>query len=206
MWSTAAVWLSTTATVVLSHPLAIGQSTPLPSNTVRVEIFDLAGVPVPIRQQAEAEVERLFHHVRIRTDRGGARESDTADADCVRSVRIYIVREGTFRGASHDSSILGATLSGASRSRAGFVSYDRVLGLSRATLIAPGALLGYIVAHELGHLILPHVRHARRGLMREPWGREELLELSQGNLRFVPEYGGAMRAQLAEFTADCGIR
>ncbi len=44
--------------------------------------------------------------------------------------------------------------------------------------------LGMVAAHELGHLILGSNSHARVGLMRRGWGRQELQAASHGRLGF----------------------
>jgi hypothetical protein len=54
------------------------------------------------------------------------------------------------------------------------VFLDRVLSLARRTGIDPGRLLGRVIAHEIGHLLLRTTSHSRTGLMREVWTDEEL--------------------------------
>jgi hypothetical protein len=122
-------------------------------------------------------------------------------SNCGHAFKLFIVHEGTFSAASRDPSILGATLSDADRPQAGFVSYERTIRFSKAIGIAPGRLLGYVLAHEIGHLLLPRGGHARSGIMREPWGPSELRQLSMGTLLFSAEYGSALRAELVRSTS-----
>ena len=51
---------------------------------------------------------------------------------------------------------------------------DRVTDLARLGDIEMGRLLGWAMAHEVGHLLLGTTRHANRGLMRGTWTTDEL--------------------------------
>jgi hypothetical protein len=45
-------------------------------------------------------------------------------------------------------------------------------------------ILGAVLAHELGHLILGANSHSKRALMRTQWSRQELLAADLGKLDF----------------------
>jgi len=51
-------------------------------------------------------------------------------------------------------------------SRAANVIYERIRQIARRRHVASGLLLGYVIAHELGHLLLPAHSHSSSGLMR----------------------------------------
>lgn len=51
-------------------------------------------------------------------------------------------------------------------SRAANVIYERIRRIARRRHVASGLLLGYVIAHELGHLLLPAHSHSNSGLMR----------------------------------------
>src|SRR4030095_16586544 len=51
-------------------------------------------------------------------------------------------------------------------SRAANVIYERIRRIARRRHVASGLLLGYVIAHELGHLLLPAHSHSSSGLMR----------------------------------------
>src|SRR5262245_55157718 len=46
------------------------------------------------------------------------------------------------------------------------VIYDRVEALTARSQRSAASLLGDVIAHELGHLMLPSLRHSARGIMR----------------------------------------
>ena len=51
-------------------------------------------------------------------------------------------------------------------SQAANVIYERIRQIARRRHVASGLLLGYVIAHELGHLLLPAHSHSSSGLMR----------------------------------------
>jgi hypothetical protein len=65
-------------------------------------------------------------------------------------------------------------------------------------------LLGHVMAHEIGHLLLGTNSHSSLGIMRAHWGRQDLEKANQNGLVFTPEEGKAMREKLSEST--CRIR
>ena len=55
----------------------------------------------------------------------------------------------------------------------------------------------YVIAHEVGHLLLRQ-GHTARGLMREEWFKRDLDLARTGRLGFTPEQGARIREQLAQ--------
>jgi hypothetical protein len=51
-----------------------------------------------------------------------------------------------------------------------------------------GAILGHVIAHELGHLLIPGQVHTEQGIMRERWGRHQATQAAQGDLLFHPDH------------------
>lgn len=63
--------------------------------------------------------------------------------------------------------------------------YVRPLSTAKALeVLQEGDLLGYVVAHELGHLLLGKSSHSDAGLMRARWEVWDLREAARGNLSF----------------------
>lgn len=63
--------------------------------------------------------------------------------------------------------------------------YTHALSASRfRKLVDQGDLLGYMIAHELGHLLLGRDSHAAGGLMTAVWQSDELQAAGKGNLFF----------------------
>jgi hypothetical protein len=58
-------------------------------------------------------------------------------------------------------------------------------------------VLGYSVAHELGHLLLGG-EHNRRGVMRAVWGSPDLLLMSKREIKFTTQERERMQQSLAD--------
>lgn len=66
------------------------------------------------------------------------------------------------------------------------VLYDRVLAFARRYHVKKDVLLGYAMAHELGHLLLPPNSHSAVGVMRPAINLEDA---AAKRLRFTREQG-----------------
>ena len=58
-------------------------------------------------------------------------------------------------------------------------------------------LLGSVIAHELGHLLLGSSTHARTGLMSSRWFRQDVRSMALAQLRFSRREGRDLRAGLS---------
>jgi hypothetical protein len=56
-------------------------------------------------------------------------------------------------------------------------------------------LLGYAIAHELGHLLLASNTHNTRGLMRPIWRDDELRSKRSADWNFTPQEVAAIRVK-----------
>jgi hypothetical protein len=59
-----------------------------------------------------------------------------------------------------------------------------------------GAILGHLVAHELGHLLLGAGSHSSHGIMQVPWHLKELDIIAQGLMVFRPQEAEGMRTNI----------
>jgi len=54
-------------------------------------------------------------------------------------------------------------------------------------------ILGAVIAHELGHLLLSTNEHSRTGIMQSHWYPDQVLQLMKGDLLFTREQSKLMR-------------
>jgi hypothetical protein len=73
------------------------------------------------------------------------------------------------------------------------VLYDRVRTFARRYRVKCEVLLGYAMAHELGHLLLPPKSHSAEGVMR---ATIDLERASERRLRFTAEQGTLIASRL----------
>ena len=76
------------------------------------------------------------------------------------------------------------------------VFYDRARELHANWNVGLADILGNVMAHELGHLLLGSNSHSGAGIMRAHWQGEELHRLSRGSLWFTSEQASHMRGKL----------
>ncbi len=69
--------------------------------------------------------------------------------------------------------------------------------LAKEDMATRPVILGCVMAHELGHLLLGVHSHAATGLMHAPWYGKELESIAQGSLLFTSWEGDKMRRQVS---------
>jgi hypothetical protein len=76
-----------------------------------------------------------------------------------------------------------------------YVFYDRVQELTERQKLGH-ALLADVMAHEIGHLLLGSNSHSLSGIMCAHWNYEELRNIAEGVMWFVPSQSRIMRDRL----------
>ena len=76
------------------------------------------------------------------------------------------------------------------------VYYQNLALSSNHPQLSDGDLLGFVIAHELGHLLLGTNSHSPAGLMQARWDASALLAASRSALFFTPAQSATLRARL----------
>ncbi len=76
------------------------------------------------------------------------------------------------------------------------VFYDRIRSLAGGNNAPSQTLLGRVMAHEIGHLLLG-ANHARTGVMQGAWSDRQLGMEAAHSMLFTPEQSHAMKTRLA---------
>jgi len=66
---------------------------------------------------------------------------------------------------------------------------------------AQAIILGHMIAHEIGHLLLGPNSHSSKGLMRFPWTKKVLQEMERGRLNFTIDEQSKIRLEMARRAA-----
>jgi hypothetical protein len=148
---------------------------------LEVQVYSLSGLHSQTLEAAEAEAARLLHPVPVQLrwiNCNSARQT----TDCLSSQHPanLIVRILPKALPLVSTAALGITDS-SDRYAAAFVFYDRVLALRTHSRLLP-TMLGRVIAHELGHLLMPGQAHSEGGLMRGEWGPDDLRIASGSSL------------------------
>ena len=77
------------------------------------------------------------------------------------------------------------------------VFFDRLVIGAHKYELPPGLLLGYALAHEIGHVLLPYPAHSPAGMMRADWDGDDLRHIASGALKFTLIQEAMIRAKLA---------
>jgi hypothetical protein len=79
-----------------------------------------------------------------------------------------------------------------------YAFYHRAVELEASKLGARADILGGIMAHEIGHLLLAETSHSETGVLRGLWGDRELRMIARGRLGFTREQAERMVSLVAE--------
>jgi hypothetical protein len=171
-----------------------------PQLKLGVRTYNYAVVPGNILLEAEQHAAEIFHRAGI----------DLAWIECPLSPRevdkfpvcapnpgslaltLKILPESMAAGFGLPLKKFGVTL----QHHASFVFYDRLQLANRVGLSEP-VVLGHIIAHELGHLLLGEGGHSDRGIMMEDLRVRDFRQAEKGTpLTFSTEQAQRMRARL----------
>jgi hypothetical protein len=176
-------WLSLLSAVALLAAPPTGDE-----SQVRVRLKVYAPVPQEVLELAKNTAGETLRQagVRLRWVRCPARRNDGPnDPICDSPVtpldlQLHIIDETMARRAGMVSECMGYAIVAGSIANAFYHSAVQLEGIA---LAGRGAILGSIMAHEIGHLLeIP--RHSLHGIMRASWSREELRYIAQGQLWF----------------------
>lgn len=172
-------------------------------STITLRVYDYANVDRKAMLEAEGEATRILADAGVH-----ARWVDCptrhADVDnypgCLSPWQWndYALRLELIAMASQDKSEdrLGYAVICDNRACPANVYYDRVRGVPGGNNAPTQILLGRVMAHEIGHLLLGP-NHTRTGIMQGAWsGRQLNMEAAHGML-FTPEQSRAMKTRLA---------
>lgn len=77
------------------------------------------------------------------------------------------------------------------------VYYEHAVGLARSegAEFEVSTILGCVMAHEIGHLLLGSNSHSDTGIMQGQWERKQVAQIMKGCLRFTPQQSKLIRAE-----------
>ena len=113
---------------------------------------------------------------------------------------VRILPRSKAEGLKQPPAALGFAMLGNSGERAHYSSvfYHRVEELSGIWTASRPVVLGHVMAHEMGHLLLGQGGHSRTGLMTADWNRRELERVNQRTFIFNSQQAKEIRARSLE--------
>jgi len=110
---------------------------------------------------------------------------------------VRILPRSKAEGLKQPPAALGFAMLGNSGEHAHYSSvfYHRVEELSGIWTSSRPVVLGHVIAHEMGHLLLGEGGHSRTGLMTADWNRAELEHVNQRAFTFTSQQAKEIRAR-----------
>jgi hypothetical protein len=184
----AAALLFTSAAAVIAEPND--------AHRVPVRLYDMAGIGAETTSTALATAGAALRSASIAVEWehcANRRAPGPCDAPPAGEYVIRIVRTADTSGRGPRP--LGEALVNIATGSAAFATiyFQRVHRLSQAAGADEAQVLGYAIAHELGHLLLASHVHSDQGLMRPQWQERDLRRRRDTDWRFSAQDAAAIR-------------
>ena len=174
-------WSMTIAAVLMVVGVAGAAETPDPL-AVRLQLRSDARVADDVLGEARDEVVRIFAQSGF----------DVVWTDEAPDVTVRIA-EQVLGYARATSQVMGA----AKRTPDGPVAnvfFRQVQDFARIYHLDLSTMLGHVIAHEVGHLLLPTFAHSPTGLMRAQWDEMQVRDAARRALTFTDGQADRIRA------------
>ncbi|HWR49692.1 MAG TPA: hypothetical protein VN428_01200 [Bryobacteraceae bacterium] len=162
-----------------------------PAQIINVLVFDFASVPADILNRAMSESKRIVESAGVRflwidcpvAPERLASEESCRDAPGPLTLVLHVLPSQASRRQTEPAAFGFAVRP----EDGGFGAYAGVFRDRVEQLRGPinkAALLGNVIAHEFGHLLLGTGQHSAGGIMKADWRHEHLTLAAQGRLQF----------------------
>ena len=180
---------------------------------ISVRIFNYATLSRKALQESLGQAGSIFRRAGVEIDWVPCRLSETEvmrSGTCVSLLgpaelllRILPGGPGKPRGfRALGSSVVDPGTSSGNRAS---VYVDRVTGFARSVDADFSIVIGYAIAHELGHLLLGTIDHASFGIMCAVWSKDAMRLASTGSLNFTHAEAPRLRDEARRRRARQGV-
>src|SRR5262245_23270106 len=159
-----------------SGDVAAGTPEPL---TIHVVVLDEIGIPATRLHQAQEAARRIFERAGITLVWRPA-QAPPPDSP-VFTLVVKIVAKSIGETAKNRNVLGIAPGSKDVRGKRAWLFYHRIHDWSQMLNLDVSQLLGHVMAHEMGHLLLPYGQHAVTGIMKDGWDTQQALLASTGS-------------------------
>ena len=187
-----------------------------PSLRIALDVRDDKTIPLDVVERAKSEMRLIYGDAGIDVvwtpaPRVPGPDSPTAPTAASPQVILRILSLKTADRLPVANSALGfAAHAPEYRGRLAYVFYNRIEHIARTCMNKSPRLtscdsdkirmLAYVMAHEVGHLLLP-AGHSAAGVMGSEWNARNLSLAVHGRLRFSAEEAGLMQAGVRALVA-----
>ena len=193
-------------TAALLLPLAIfpirmlAQNAASQSTQLTVAVYNDARIPPAVLSGAEQRAASIFARANFQVVWVHCIHASAEDAvackqtDLPGHLALRIIPDA-MKSASH--AVFGiAFLARDGSGKYSDVFWKRAEDLHAMSNLDIGSILGSVMSHEMGHLLLGSNAHAVSGIMRAHWEAEELRRIAMGTLLFTPQQAERMQGRM----------
>ena len=192
------VFLSLLAVMTCPRPLFAIEAEPNP--TITILVYNMAEAPPDILRGAERETTRIFSSagVGINWFDCAPGHSDVGSQNVCQqgwgpvNIGLRLLAKPTasrnLQGERFGFAISPGLASAYYDYRARFISNEFGMGLP--------FILGCVIAHEIGHLLLGPNSHSTEGVMQAEWGQRQLRQALMRDLLFSPQQSRLIQAEV----------
>jgi hypothetical protein len=182
---------------------------------ITIHVCNYAGVASQTLHEAEQAAGAVFRNAGVTlaweemaaAKSGSTETSSAAKVSTLSDIRLNIVSDLLLGRPDLPSNALGVAPGQGPGRGTIYVFDERIKTLfwglmdahligTRDVLLSKGQILGYVIAHEVGHLLLNEELHSTRGIMRGSWGIGDLRSIASGLMRFTPKEAEGIRADI----------
>jgi hypothetical protein len=151
-----------------------------------VVVCNKAGIDDRILSAAEYRASGIFRRAGVEVQWIGA--GDCSLVPQATHIAVVILSKAPRGWTSRDA--MGFAPSRTGNYRRAYVFYDRVQEFvesktdTSSQIVGPFIVLAHVIAHEIGHLLIPGEAHTANGIMRARWKYSDWVKASHGSLLF----------------------
>jgi hypothetical protein len=174
---------------------------------VRVRIYDYAGIAPDTLTEAQRYAATFYTPIGVAIDWAPtigprARKDQERDHGRLQDCTINVLSHRMVARTKWPKDAIGvAVVAPEGGGRIAYVLYDRLKDAAAASGWPLNELLAVVIAHELGHLLMPPGSHSPDGLMHAGWEVAELRRIHAGSLAFTSDQKTLIRGRLAQVVA-----
>jgi len=181
----------------LAFPATVFATAADPSPTIRIRVVDYASASPAILAEAEREAARILSKAGLRTvwvNCSGGRSTTVPQDPCqeleATDISLRVLSEptqNTFQDTVFGFAVVPILAT---------VYYEAVRhAKSDGAAFDTPIILGCVIAHEIGHLLLGSNSHSGLGVMKRRWERKQFRQAMTGILLFTPEQAKRIQAE-----------
>jgi hypothetical protein len=197
LWLGSRFMVSSTLMIGLACPKTVVASETDPRPTITVLVFNYSHASPAILVEAEREAGRIFEEAGLRVAwLGCPMPSGAPQGACqtlLKETELMLRIVSAPVGTSFQDTVFGF----AAHPAVATVYYEYVLrqATSDDTELEAPMILGCIITHEIGHLLLGSHSHSRTGIMQPHWQRTQIRRIMRHTLFFTTEQSKLMGEQ-----------